>query len=212
MIRSMFHVSISGDRKYTSADFAYLLESFFTTGVFDGDDTLRAHVNGNDRVVRLLPGGGMLKGRFFFEDGVPDVDFLPSPADPTNSRYDRVVVRWDGSTGVRDITIEYREGVPSATPEPPDLHRDADEHEISLAKVHIRAGSSTVQVTDLTDERDIGSLCGRVRGAAPQKSDKFKNINAGGAIAATGNITAGGNITATGTIQGAIVKGAVYGE
>lgn len=209
-IRSMFHASINGDRKYMTADFAYLFENLFTTGVFDGTDNLRVNVVGNDRVIRLTAGGGMIKGRFFFEDGIPDVNFLPTAADPTNNRFDRVVAKWDGQAGVRDVVIEYREGVASATPAPPDLIRDVDEHEVSLCKVLIRAGSTTVLATDLADERDSTAVCGRVRSTAPQISENFKNINASGAVAATGNVT-GANITATGTIEGAVVKGATYG-
>ena len=209
-IRSMFHASVNGDRKYMTADFAYLLENLFTSGVFDGADNLRVNVVGNDRVVRLTAGGGMIKGRFFFEDGIPDVTFLPSAADGTNNRYDRVIAKWDGQADVRNVVIEYREGVASATPSPPDLTRDVDEHEISLCKVLIRAGSSTIIGTDLTDERDTAAICGRVRCVAPQISENFKNINASGTVAAQGNVT-GTNITATGTVEGAIVKGATYG-
>jgi len=211
-IRTMFHASVNGDRKYTTGDFSYFFECFFTTGVFDGADNLRVFANGNDRVVRLKAGGGMLKGRFFYENGVPEVTFLPSEADATNNRYDRVIARWDGQADARTVVIEYREGVPSATPEPPDLIRDVDEFEVSLCKVLIRAGSTTVQQSDLTDERDNAAYCGRVRCTAPQLSENFKDIAASGAISATGNISSSGDITADGTIEGAIVKGATYGE
>ncbi len=204
-IRSMFFGSVNGDRKYTSDDFAFLISHFFTTGVLDGADNLRVYVNGNDRVVRVLPGGGCILGRFFFEDGVPEVLFTPSPADPVNNRFDRVIVKWDNQSDQRRISILYREGIASVTPAPPDLTRDADEYEVSLCKVLVRAGSTTIVAGDLTDERDSASYCGRVKCTAPQLSENFKNINA------SGSITASGDITAAGTIQGSVVIGATYG-
>jgi len=206
-IRSMFFGSVNGDRKYTSDDFAFLISHFFTTGVLDGADNLRVYVNGNDRVVRVLPGGGCILGRFFFEDGIPEVVFNPSAADPVNNRFDRVIVKWDNQSDQRRVSILYREGIASVTPAPPDLIRDADEYEVSLCKVLVRAGSTTIVAGDLTDERDSASYCGRVKCTAPQLSENYKNINASGSIAASGDISAA-NITASGTIQGAAFVGA----
>lgn len=208
-IKYMFLPSVGGDRKYTTVDISAMFEKIFTSGVFDGIENLQVHCNGNDRVVRVRPGGGILKGRMFYEDGIPEVIFTPDAADATYDRVDRVIARLDLQTSGRDVSILYRQGAVSATPAPPECIDDIDEFEVPIAKIVIRAGSTTIIAGDIHDERDTVA-CGRVKCTAPTVSENFGNVKATGDISADGDVTTQGDVTASGVIMGAIVKGAVY--
>lgn len=157
--KSFFFGSSGGDRKYTSADWAEMIAALVTTGVFLGTENLKGYVTGADRVVRIKTGSGSVLGKIYVNKD--EVTFSPTAAHATYDRYDRVVLKLDLQNTAKRVALQYKTGTPSATPTPPDLIRDADEHELSILKVKIRAGSTSIVADDLTDERDNSIVCGR---------------------------------------------------
>lgn len=72
-----------------------------------------------------------------------------------NPRIDRIVGRLDRTTNTVEVT--YIKGTPGATPVAPAITNSATVVDITLAKVAIANGYSTVAAGDVTDERQIAT-------------------------------------------------------
>src|SRR5699024_8023820 len=68
-------------------------------------------------------------------------------------RIDRIVLRLDLRNSERNILLHIKEGEPAENPEAPELQRDNFIYELSLARVRIRANTSSLDPNDLTDDR-----------------------------------------------------------
>lgn len=83
-------------------------------------------------------------------------------ADGVLSRVDRVVVEWKTTTYADKPEIKILQGTASSNPTPPALTNDSLKRQISLARVLVPAGSTSVSSANITDERLDPSVCGIV--------------------------------------------------
>ena len=83
-------------------------------------------------------------------------------ADGVLSRVDRVVVEWKTTTYADKPEIKILQGTASSNPTPPTLTNDNLKRQISLARVLVPAGSTSVSPANITDERLDPSVCGIV--------------------------------------------------
>lgn len=83
-------------------------------------------------------------------------------ADGVLSRIDRVVVEWKTTTYADKPEIKILQGTASSNPTPPALTNDNLKRQISLARVLVPAGSTSVSSANITDERLDPSVCGIV--------------------------------------------------
>ena len=83
-------------------------------------------------------------------------------ASATLPRIDRVVLRLDLTSEARNIGLAVITGTPAISPYPPNLTRDDNVYELSLAQLSIPAGA--VAVASVTDERYNGAVCGITHG------------------------------------------------
>ena len=83
-------------------------------------------------------------------------------ADGVLSRIDRVVVEWKTTTYADKPEIKILQGTASSNPTPPALTNDNLKRQISLARVLVPAGSTSVSSANITDERLDPSVCGLV--------------------------------------------------
>ena len=83
-------------------------------------------------------------------------------ADGVLSRIDRVVVEWKTTTYADKPEIKILQGTASSNPTPPALTNDNLKRQISLARVLVPAGSTSVYSANITDERLDPSVCGIV--------------------------------------------------
>lgn len=83
-------------------------------------------------------------------------------ADGVLSRIDRVVVEWKTTTYADKPEIKILQGTASSNPTPPTLTNDNLKRQISLARVLVPAGSTSVSSANITDERLDPSVCGIV--------------------------------------------------
>lgn len=83
-------------------------------------------------------------------------------ADGVLSRVDRVVVEWKTTTYADKPEIKILQGTASSNPTPPALTNDNLKRQISLARVLVPAGSTSVSSANITDERLDPSVCGIV--------------------------------------------------
>lgn len=158
---ALFFESINGDRRYTVDELVNYFKPFFCDGVFPNPSTgLQVFAETEDMNITLKPGDAWLNGRMYrlFEDKI----FTLDPSDSVTERIDRVVV---GVNYVdRIITSYVKKGTPSMEPVRPELQRDADIYEISLAEIRIGKGVIGISDSVVTDTRMDSEVCGIVVG------------------------------------------------
>lgn len=158
---ALFFESINGDRRYTVDELVNYFKPFFCDGVFPNPSTgLQVFAETEDMNVTLKPGDAWLNGRMYrlFEDKI----FTLDPSDSATERIDRVVV---GVNYVdRIITSYVKKGTPSMEPVRPELQRDADVYEISLAEIRVGKGVIGISDSAVTDTRMDPEVCGIVVG------------------------------------------------
>lgn len=83
-------------------------------------------------------------------------------ADPTRTRIDRIVLRYDAAA--RKTSLQVLEGTPdSASPTAPEITRTALVYDLCLAEIRRTAGSTAVTSADITDTRTDEDVCGIMR-------------------------------------------------
>ena len=80
----------------------------------------------------------------------------------TQNRIDRVVVSWDTAGYIERPEIVIVKGTPSSSPIPPAVTNNGATRQISLAKILVPAGASSITADMITDERLDASVCGIV--------------------------------------------------
>jgi hypothetical protein len=83
-------------------------------------------------------------------------------ADAALPRIDRVVVSWQTTDYVALPEVVILKGTPASNPVPPALTNDSMVRQISLARIRIPAGATSVDSSMITDERLDSSVCGIV--------------------------------------------------
>lgn len=84
------------------------------------------------------------------------------PADGVLNRIDRVIVEWQTTNYVAYPEIKILKGALSSTAVAPSLTNNSTIRQISLARINIDAGTTTITASMITDERLDPSVCGLV--------------------------------------------------
>lgn len=164
MEKSSFFNSVNHDRVYKADDWAEYFASFIGNGIFPvPSNGLQVEASEGMQIV-IHTGKAWINGYFYFNTA--DLNTTLGTADGVLNRIDRIVLRWDLTE--RSITVRVKPSSASASPTAPTLQRDADAYEIALADVYVRAGSTAVLQSDITDQRFDSSLCGIVTGTVEQ--------------------------------------------
>lgn len=157
--------SINGDRKYKAAMFRKYFASFIGDGVFpDPSTNLQVMAIENDMSATVMMGAAYYQGLFGGIDANEDVSF--DIADGVLNRLDRVVWRFDHSQ--RDGFVKVLKGTPASSPSAPEIQRDSEAADLSLAIVSIPAGATKITQADITDTRMDSTVCGWVAGLLEQ--------------------------------------------
>ncbi len=154
----LFDSTTDDERAYTAAQLAQIFRTLGRSGVADLDGCLRVSAKSGMQ-TQVAPGSALLCGYVYAlsDDGGAAKTFTHEPSAAT-PRIDRVVLRLD-ITG-KSITLVVKTGVPSSSPVPPTLTRNATIYELSLAKVRIEPSAGSLEQSDITDERGDESVCG----------------------------------------------------
>lgn len=141
-----------------------------TSGVFGAQNNAAVKVAGAMSVAVTDGVGWMANGN---GDGVvwwnshnadngTELTLTVSPADSTLNRIDRVIVEWP-TTNYADLpAIKILQGNPSSGAVPPALTNNATVRQISLARIQVPAGTTTITASMITDERMDKNVCGIV--------------------------------------------------
>ena len=142
-----------------------------TSGVFGAENNLAMTVVQDSMSIQISDGVGWLSnengdGIVFWNDSEQTngnkLTLTHDVADGVLDRIDRIVVTWETTNYVALPTISILKGTPSSVPVPPSLTNNNIQRQISLAKVHIPAGTVSLLASMVTDERLDPSVCGIV--------------------------------------------------
>lgn len=142
-----------------------------TSGVFGAENNLAMTVVPDSMSIQISDGIGWLSnengdGIVFWNDNEQTngnkLALTHDVADGVLDRIDRIVVTWETTNYVALPTISILKGTPSSVPVPPSLTNNNIQRQISLAKVHIPAGTVSLSASMFTDERLDPSVCGIV--------------------------------------------------
>ncbi len=147
--------------EYNQTHDAEVYRLMFSYGVFDNVENKLA-VTETDPLslgVKVDTGWAFVHGFWYHNDSALTKSL--GAADPTYARIDRIILRLDSTTSFK-ISCEVKEGTPAASPSPPDLTQTDAIYEISLAKVTVGAGVTSISNANITDERSFAEDKGLV--------------------------------------------------
>lgn len=168
---SSFFNSINGDRQYDAEQFATYFKQFLSTGLYHTDNQPALRVRHHEELkTRLEPGSAFIEGYMY--RNTENIIFEHDPADVTNTRIDRIILRLDRNANARYIKAFIKKGTPATNPQPPALTRNEVVYEISLAQVRINAGASTI--SSVIDERLNQEVAGLVSSLITIPTEQFE--------------------------------------
>lgn len=157
----------NGDTEYGQEEFNRYFDNIYESGVsLDPSGNMTLAVTGGNRAVTVGKGFAILKGFFFFNDSDAVLQVTP---DSNYTRIDRLVVNVNLLSGPADIML--KKGTAGSTPKPPELQRDDNVYEISLAKLTVQING----IVTVTDERFDTAVCGAIR---PKNLTEIKAMTA----------------------------------
>ena len=166
MIKSGFHNSINGDRKYNAEDMNRPYKDIVSNGVFPNPSDQFQVFASSGMIVSVSAGGGVFGNGWAYSDA--PILLTVDPAEPTLSRIDAIVVRRDESESVRDTLIVVKKGTPAQNPVRPEMTRDDYVNEYCLATIRITPGTTVITGSMITDTRPDSTVCGWVTGLIQQ--------------------------------------------
>jgi hypothetical protein len=151
-------------RELTAERWAKYNAAFVTNGVLNLGANLRVTPRQGTQ-VQVEAGIAHINGYVLFVEEDTDgrhYSVMLSAAHQQYDRIDRLVLRLDTAQESRVIRPVVSRGVASEDPVPPALKRDGNVYELSLARIHVRAGAAAIEADDIHDERAVTDLCGVV--------------------------------------------------
>ena len=144
---------------YKAEDWANYFGSLVGNGYRASSLTALQVIPGGDGLsVIVRAGKGFINGYFY--DNTEDMTIYLPTADGVLARIDRVVLRL--SYVERMMYVAIKSSAPSSSPVAPEMQRDADAWELTLADVLVSAGATGVLMTNITDRRNDKNYCGPV--------------------------------------------------
>lgn len=136
----------------SETQYSYLFREFQDPGVVGqpGDAALQV-TTGAGLSVTVRPGRAFARGYMLAADA--DEALPLSAAHGTLSRVDRIVFRFDPIANAG--TLAVREGSPGSSSAPSLTQTDTLVYEVSLARVTVPAGATTLSASNIVDERQF---------------------------------------------------------
>ena len=156
--KSSFFTSLNGDRKYKASDFAEYFRTFIGNGVFPNPSSNLQVISNRDMTLTISPGFAWINGYMY--NNTDNLILTLDNSDSALKRIDRVVIKCDFVN--REIKAYIKKGVFSQSPAAPELTRDADAYELSVADILVENGIVSIQQSKITDTRLNSEVCGIV--------------------------------------------------
>lgn len=111
--------------------------------------------------VSVNYGSALIQGYpYWLEDDGTGRKILTLDYENTSKRIDRIVLRLDKSIAARNISLNVLKGTASAAPVAPELTRNGNVYELSLASILVAANTTSITAENITDERLLAESCG----------------------------------------------------
>ena len=149
----------SDGSSYNQADFnAFLLDSIGSGYVLGYENELEVSENSPANMGVFVKTGRCYVQGYYGWVTSNEALTVP-PANSTYPRIDRVVARLSVSVN-QSVTFAVLTGTPAASPSAPTLTRTSETYEISLARIAVGAGVTSITAANITDERGDATVCG----------------------------------------------------
>ena len=152
---SSFFNSINSDRLYDADSISTFLGSFLSNGILSSPSTNLQVIASTGMAVTVQAGKSFILGRMYNNDS--NLTLTHSIADGVLNRIDLIVCQL--SIANREIKTVIKKGVASSSPVAPVVQRDNDIFELTLAKIYIGKGVTSITQANITDLR-LTSNCG----------------------------------------------------
>lgn len=144
-----FYNSLSGDRKYDSANLSDLVGSLITDGVFSSVGEKFVVHAGEGNTVIVGTGKAWFNDTWTKNDALLPVDCGASEV--LLDRIDAIVIRVDGTQSVRDNFIQVVHGTPASSPVRPTMINTNYEHWYPLCYIYRKAESTEIIESNITN-------------------------------------------------------------
>lgn len=146
------------DRTYSALDITSYFDKIIGNGVFvDPANSLQILASEGMQVI-CKPGKGWINGFYLINDA--DIPLTIDPADVILNRIDRIVFRLDMTN--REMSIVIKKGTIASEPVAPEIVRNNEIQEYSLATILINKQQTSISQSNITDTRLDSSVCGKV--------------------------------------------------
>lgn len=151
---------VGGDRTYSSADWRTYFDGLVVSGVMGavGNELKVVQQTVPNKTVKIDTGSVFIKGAVRQIDTALNLTIADNTSG--NPRIDRVVARLN--TTDRKLEFAVKQGTPASSPNAPALTQTATTYELSLAKIAVANGFSTITNANITDERTYMTYRDRV--------------------------------------------------
>lgn len=167
MISYGFFNSVNGDRLYNADDISNYFLKLISNGVFATPSNSMQVVESSGMNVDVTAGWGFINCKWLKNDAMYNLPI--DAADIVLNRIDRVVMRLNADSSLRNMELAIIKGTPAANPTAPALTRvTGGVWELSLASIYVGANVTAITQANITDERPDANLCGWVTGLIDQ--------------------------------------------
>ena len=164
-----FFDSVDGDRKYSASDIGEYFLKLISNGVFATPaNAMQVKATTTPSMsVYVTSGWAFINCKYLHNTAAYPLTI--TTADQAYPRIDRVVMQMNPALDTRACTIYVKSGQASASPTAPSLTRvSGGTWELSLARIYVAAGATSISQANITDERANTSVCGYVTGLIDQ--------------------------------------------
>jgi hypothetical protein len=129
-----------------------MMRTVFKDGVVNGYlNELLPYGDSTGMQVKVRNGAGWIKGHYYQNDA--EETKAISTANPSNPRWDLVVLEVDWTKTDNQMSVVVVVGTPAASPSLPSLTQNTSKWQIPLAKVVVGAGVTTIAAGNVIDSR-----------------------------------------------------------
>lgn len=150
------------DRTYTAENFCDYLGSIICNGIQDNYGSCFSITVNGDLTVTIGSGKAWINGHYFINDSAYTLD-LSRYVDESLGKYLVIGIYCDTSDSVRKCDMEAKAGTAATSPIIPTFANSKTRTYLTLASIYLRAGTTEIKQSNISDYRDNNTRCGYVK-------------------------------------------------
>lgn len=148
MITYGFYNSVDHDRRYDAIQFGSIFDGVIKDGVFMSVGTCLRVIPMEDMSVLVGEGRAWFNHTWTLNDSPLIIEL--SDSEIVTDRIDAIVLDVNANPESRKNDIIVIKGIPSKTPQRPELINNENRHQYPLAYISVRAGVTSIRAADIT--------------------------------------------------------------